>query len=668
MMKVHLRLSALLVLLGLCPFLSALSLFYWEDAGLFSPERGSFPASASNGAIAIVAWQETLPQTGGGQIRISAAIKNGESDWVIRRNIAGPYAYSGSEPSIISALVDRNGKIFIAAAADTARTDLIVSEDFGETFSIRTIESGGPAPELNGREDAASSSLAPRIYAMENGGYLLFVTRGLSQSLTIYYARSADGITWTPFEPFISRQGLQLNFLPSHVSFEGREYVIFQSFQGSEFPSFQIFITSSSDGGLTWSDAGLVTNFRDRTAAQTEAERYDNQRPHLSVQNNRLFMVWERRIGSAEPQIYAAALDSGGSIIGFPEKVNSSTGYCNNPIAFNYEGEVTVVWFDNHTGQNRVYLAQKNGIDWENVDLSGSGAAASFGRPVLTSDGLFLFWQSPRQGRDRVLMLRPDISVDAPVLRAQNFQSGTGIRSETARITWNHPYDSSGIQGYSYSWSMDPLAVPPREISLYFSQMPRIEQRATEDGAWYFSLMARDYAGNWSRPVSIVFVRDMTPPPVVAILPPETDGESYLVSNTFDMKWNPPPVSDLAGYTWNLEYLGPEERFGAMDAALFNEAFAEGNTEAAGQNIGAPRTSPRVMGRNVSVSYVNQDDGIWRFSISAIDGAGNISDPSSVVFRTNKYIPHTFITYANAAQNDQGILSLSIIGRGFAEN
>ncbi|MDR1177196.1 MAG: SpoIIE family protein phosphatase [Spirochaetaceae bacterium] len=667
MIRVPLRQLALLVLLGLSvPFLSALSVFYWEDAELFSPERGSFPASSSNGTTAIVAWQENLPSSGGGQIRISAAVKNGEDDWVIHRNIAGPYAYSGSEPSIISALVDRNGKIFIAAAADTARTELIVSEDFGETFSVHTIDSGSGAGELDGRENAASSSLAPRIYAMENGGYLLFITRGLSQSLTIYYARSEDGVAWTPFEPFINRSGLQLNFLPSHTSMAGREYVVFQSFQGTESPSFQIFIKSSSDGGRTWSESKLVTNFRDSPAAQTEVERYDNQRPHLSVQDNQLFMVWERRAG-AEPQIYAVALDGSGNATGFPEMVNRSTGYCNNPIALSYEGEVTIVWFDNRTGQNRVYLAQRTGLDWENIELSGSGAA-SFGRPVLSGSDLFLFWQSPRQGRDRILMLRPDISVEVPVLRAQNFQSGRPLRSEAARIAWSNPRDSSGIQGYSYSWSMDPEAVPPRRISLYFGQPTQIEQRANEDGSWYFSLMVQDYAGNWSRPVSIEFVRDMTPPPPLEILPPVLDSEGYLVSNTFDMRWNPSSVSDLAGYTWSLEYLGPEERFGVMDTPLFTDAFAEGKTEAAGVAIGVPRTSPRVMGRNSVVSYANQDDGVWRFSVSAIDGAGNINAPSSVVFRTNKYIPHTFITYVNAEQNDLGILSLSIIGRGFAES
>ncbi|MDR0390046.1 MAG: SpoIIE family protein phosphatase, partial [Spirochaetaceae bacterium] len=142
------------------------------------------------------------------------------------------------------------------------------------------------------------------------------------------------------------------------------------------------------------------------------------------------------------------------------------------------------------------------------------------------------------------------------------------------------------------------------------------------------------------------------------------DSQGYLVSNSFDLVWDTPPDPDLAGYTWNLEYLGAGDAFEAMDARAFDAAVSDERAS------GIPARAPvpaRIMGRNTVVSYNNQDDGVWRFSVAAIDGVGNISSPSSVIFRTNKYIPHTFVTYVNAAQDEQGILSLSIIGRGFEE-
>ncbi|MCL2318622.1 MAG: SpoIIE family protein phosphatase, partial [Treponema sp.] len=67
-----------------------------------------------------------------------------------------------------------------------------------------------------------------------------------------------------------------------------------------------------------------------------------------------------------------------------------------------------------------------------------------------------------------------------------------------------------------------------------------------------------------------------------------------------------------------------------------------------------------------SVSYVNQDNGVWRFTVRAVDEAGNVGPGSVLYFRTNKYIPHTYITLVDAVQDRQGIISLRLIGRGFS--
>ncbi|MDR2069147.1 MAG: SpoIIE family protein phosphatase, partial [Spirochaetaceae bacterium] len=115
----------------------------------------------------------------------------------------------------------------------------------------------------------------------------------------------------------------------------------------------------------------------------------------------------------------------------------------------------------------------------------------------------------------------------------------------------------------------------------------------------------------------------------------------------------------IAGYTWNLQYLGAPEPFAGLDADGFTAA-------AAVQFAGPPSLAPRIMGGGNSVSYTNQDDGVWRFTVSAIDEVGNIGPPSSVFFRTDKYIPHTYITYVDSSQDEQGLLSVRMIGRGFS--
>jgi serine phosphatase RsbU (regulator of sigma subunit) len=177
-----------------------------------------------------------------------------------------------------------------------------------------------------------------------------------------------------------------------------------------------------------------------------------------------------------------------------------------------------------------------------------------------------------------------------------------------------------------------------------------LELDAPQDGPWYFSVIAQDFAGNWSRPARVEYIRDTTPPPEVLIRQPGTDEDGFLLSNTFTLNWEAPPVPDLAGYTWRLQFLGDD-----LSDDLSGGAFT--------QTVEAPPS--RIMTSNTSISFNNQDDGIWGFTVSAIDEVGNIGHQSTIYFRTNKYIPYTYVSSVDSAQDVQGALSLRILGRGF---
>jgi len=428
--------------------LSAQTGLFWEQPEVFSTGQGNFPVTAYNNDFGIVVWQEPNKSAAGasganeGSINIALAVKREGGSWEKRGIIGGPYSYSGSVPSIISAVIDGKGQIFIAAAASASQAEILVSSDEGATFDRYRLNTG------------TESSLAPRIAVCSDGSYLLFVTRGGQTSLSIYYARSLDGRSWSSFQPFITEPGMQLTFLPSHVSFSGREYVVFQSFTGSTeaTPSFQLFMKTSSDAGLTWTPARRLTDFRDAFSnTNASADFFDNQRPQLTVQGDSLFLVWERRYRTGSPQIYGARLGPDGSLIGIAERINSTNAYCNNPIAFNFRGDTKIIWFDNRRGGNRIYLAQRTGLVWEETELSGSSVwDASFGRPVVDNDGLFIFWQNTtRQGSTQVYYISPDTSVNPVQLIAGNFSPGRRTRGDHAQISWNIPFDSSGIQGFS---------------------------------------------------------------------------------------------------------------------------------------------------------------------------------------------------------------------------
>jgi len=628
---------------------------FWEEASVFSRGSGTFPVSAHSGSFSAVAWQESSPNAGGGGvININLAVKQAGGNWEQRGFISGPYQYPGAEPSILSMVIDNQNRIIIAAAAGDAHTEILISQDWGRTFTGNLLNMG------------AENSVAPRLHARADGGFILFITRGRVESMSIYYSLSDDGRNWSSFEPFVTESALTLNFLPTHASAGQRDFVFFQSISMGydSLPTFQLYYKFSDNSGRTWSEARQFTTFNDPVMLDIEPRYIDNQRPHLTSYGNNLLLVWERRFANQSPQIYSAIINSNGNLTGRVERVNNVEAYCHNPIGFIYNNNPLVVWFDSRSGNNRVILAQRDDFNysWTNYPLSSAVIEAAFSRPVVCSDGIYVFWQAAAGGATRIHMLAPDSSTASPRVTALNFTPSTVNRSERPRVTWNIPVDTSGIYGFSYIWDQNILSVPPGNIMIYNignTSNLNLELNADRDGEWYFKVSALDYAGNWSAPSQIMYYRKTAAPYELTIMEPELDEDGFLLSNTFSISWQPSEDPFIAGYTWNLQYLG----------GFSGETLSEINTEGFNpENFILSAPPPRVMGLSSLVNYYNQEDGAYAFSVSAIDEAGNIGQPASVFFTVNKFIPYTSVTYIDAVQNEQGELFIRLLGRGFTTN
>ncbi|MCL2265336.1 MAG: SpoIIE family protein phosphatase [Treponema sp.] len=621
--------------------------FHWEEVQIFSAGAGTFPVSAHSDGFSAVAWQNVTPNaeaSSGGNININLAVKNTYGNWEQRGAVAGPYIFMGAEPSILSMVIDNSGNIIIAAAAGNARTDILISSDRGHSFTRHSVDMD------------AENSVAPRIFVRADGGYLLFTARGRSQSLTIFYSRSDDGIEWSSFEPFVTESNLSFNFLPSHASSDETDIVFFQSrLSGIEsIATFQLYYKISHNGGRTWTEARRFTVFNDPVIqTQASANNFDNQRPHLVKYNNNFLLVWERRYTSQSPQIYSAVINSNGGVIGSVERINNTEANCQNPIGFIHNGAPAIVWFDTRSGYNRVIIAQRDDYTWQNYQLSGTSMEASFARPVVTGGGIYIFWQAALRGTERIYMLSPDHSAASPMITALNFRPAIASRTERPRVAWNIPSDTSGIAGFSWMWSRDKNDEPRQELMIYNTGMIsnlNMELFADNDGEWYFTVIARDNAGNWSPPAQMMFYRKNTPPSPVKIIEPEVDERGFLNSNTFGISWEPSDDPFADGYTWNLQYLGVAANIGQSSAY---------------ENISAASVPSINMGADTSANYVNQDNGAWAFTVSAIDSAGNIGLPAGIIIRINKFIPYTNISNVDARQDDQGVLAIRITGRGF---
>ena len=614
--------------------------FFWEVPEQFSSRTGKFPVSVNSSQFSAVAWQETMPNTNPeiaapNVINIHLSVKPPSGRWVHRGAVAGPYPYSSTEPAITNLVIDNRGRILIAVMAGGAEIDIHISENRGASFTRHAIKMG------------EEISVAPRIFARENGGYLLFVTRGSRQSMSIYYSRSDNGTTWSAFAPFIPENILSLNFLPTHASIGNRDIVFYQSLAlGSDTATtYQLYFRTSDDGGRTWAAPRRFTTFNDPIMQpQASPGNFDNQRPHLTRFGSNLMLVWERRYGNQSPQIYCAIINSNGGITGSVERVNDTEAFCQNPIGFVYKNNRMVVWFDNRSVNDRVVYAQHDGTRWINQTPPRNNSNTSFARPIIAQDGLYIAWQNTVPASGRIFVVSPDVFAPSPQISALNFTPERVNRSERPRITWNVPEDTNGIQGFSWSWSREENTVPSQQVMIVNRENAQervLELNADQDGLWYFKIRAQDRAGNWSEPSRTIYHRKTVPPDQLTIIAPETDENGFLTSANFNMGWEPSSDPYIAGYTWNLQFLGVNEN-----------AFI------------APPPSG-MMGVNPQTSFLNQDNGIWGFSVSAIDLAGNIGPASNIVIRNNKFIPYTIINLVDARQDDQGVVTIRILGRGF---
>ncbi|MFW5727052.1 MAG: SpoIIE family protein phosphatase [Spirochaetia bacterium] len=651
-MRFNRLLPALLFLLSV-PALSVYSQqLYWEEPSILVPENGRFPRVEQNGDTTAILWHE-FRYDGDEPVDMSVSLmlRSGRGEWDVREQLLGPFEFVGDEVPFASLAVDSNGRVVVAAASSGRRIEVYAIDSPGA--DLRQLG-------LLGDAGGEGVSVAPKLFHKQDGGFIICATQPLTveaaeegeidtSSLGITYSVSEDGRNWTNFRPLVSGSNLSYVYLPSHASYGNREYIVFQA-SPEESRYYQLFMVSSSDGGMSWSEPQRLTSFRDSLGIEdADANTFDNQRPYLQSAPNGLHLAWERRFAtSTSPQIYYVPMDADGTFADEPERVTSGNANCRSPQVMVNEETPYILWFDDRKGENRIFLGYRQGRSWQDNDLSIMPGSSIYGEFFLRFDKINVVWENKSDGDSRVVLLEPDQTVNAPTLIPQNFRAGERHRQDNYAIEWNIPNDSSGISGFNYSIDRDPEGRPSRVMEILRRDRRRAEVEVEKDGWWYFHVIARDYAGNWSQPATVRFFRDTTPPDAVSFDELEKDENGFLRSNTGTITWQPPDSEDVAGYTYRLQYLsGPSYQGELSDFT-----------------ISAPPSGIRT--RTPEFDFYNIDNGVWALTVAPIDQVGNRGPSETVYFRLNKYIPVTYITRVGVEQDQLNRYELQIIGRGFS--
>ncbi len=603
---------------------------FWESPQVRVPAGARFPAAAAGGGLMVAVWQEFVQDTGGQrEVWLTASSSRDARQWISTARFAGPFPAQERETPIFSLAVDARGNIFIAVAAAERRTAIYSSRNGGRSFSLLASV------------EAFATSVAPSLYITSRGELLLFVTQETESFLSQQYAFSPDGVQWSPFQPLVRDEQLPINFLSFHTVFQGRDYVVCQTLRRGE-RRYQLLFLSSTDGGHSWGGARPL-EFDETVDGRVQGPAFfSNQRPFLTALPDRLALVWERQYQSRAPRVYYLELDGAGALLTQAQPVTEEAAAAFFPRLIRFRDRSYVFYF---SGADKVFVAEAAATGWSSRELNELTGSSYFAYPVELAGRLYVFWENRVGDNSRLIMLQPDQSAEAPRLAAVNFVPGQPSRQELVQIRWTPTPDSSGIAGFNYVWSQDPEAkVPTSEPSL-LADARNASVRADRDGTWYFRVAEQDYAGNWSQPATIAYVRDTTPPGKPRLILPPLDADGYLTANSFELDWQPADPGDAAGYAINLEYQGTLE--GRPTAPV------------------SPPLPPTANTRATQVSYQNLDDGVWAFAVAALDAAGNRGEPTVVLLRLNKYVPVTYISYVNEQRDPAGVVEVTIGGRGF---
>lgn len=640
--------------------------FWWNQPRPASGKNSVFPKSAGNGEKSFFFWQEIESKSR--NIWLSARAVDSDGNWNDFPRFAGPFEYAGSEiPDIYSAAMSKNGTVAVAVQASGSKISVFVLNSGAENFLTAEI----PV--------AKDEFFTPRIYASFTGKFVMFVSKSKISDpnlrlheFFIYNSVSEDGLKWPAFSETFSGSSMPNSFAPFMASSGNSDFLVFQSqFLQNGRNSYQIYISHSENGGKNWAAPAHVSG-KDSVLKGDFAD-FDNQSPFILCKDEKINLVWERKKRGAENSEIWFAQISGGKILSESVDVVAMKGNCRKPGIFSFRNNLFVYWFDNRSGYNQVYLAEKQKVEWNESCLGGVKTDSEFPAALAADDYLAFVWQSKNSSGNQIFVLEPDRNVGAASISPENKNSSG--RSKNKRVSYRikFPYDISGIKGYSYSWSQNENEIPPQGES-DISTENSLQLYAETEGNWYLKVRVLDNAGNWSEISSAEYYLDLTPPKPVVFNPLETDAAGFLSSNYGTVRWQPDfSDDDIKGYSFGLAKIAeiparfsstPKNKTKVPDEELKNYAqeILRSNEKLVQKKI---KLSGEIY-KNPSFTFKNQRNGLYVLSVAAVDEAGFFGPAENIPVLLNKYVPHTNISAIKEIVSSFGDVSIELSGNDFA--
>ena len=645
--------------------------FYWEEPVVVSSGEGRYPRTVSNENKSYAFWQEIIPERK--QIYLSVRYKAEDGNWKTYKNFAGPFSYSGEIPELYSAAISSDGTVVVAALSSTAKISTFVSNDNCLTFKRYDfpVEKG--------------DYIAPRVFVSKNDDFLLFcsvakeTTLGTKVAIQthnfyLYGAVSSDGLNWSDFHQIFSGDKFNNSFSPVIASDLENDYLIFQTqYQAGDLITYHIYSSVSEDGGKKWKEPVLISGENSFEMKETDAMSYDNQLPFAFSYKDKIHVAWERNIpGGDNSKISYVQLNSQGVVPRSAETI-ADEGNARGVVLFSIDDEMYASWYARGSGADTVYYAKKDGFDWKKESVETGKNSCKNPYPLVNNGSTAFVWQENYASeKNRIKFLAPDTTCAKAAVSFDKYKAGTRSTNSKVKAKIVLPKDSSGTDGYSYSWSQDENVGPAKDENDIVIGNGTLNLSASSEGKWYLKVCVLDKAGNWSEESKISYSLDLTPPEPVVFLPVETDEAGFLNSNSFLVRWHSDD-DDVAGYNYTVSKIAdldkrfakiPKKSLGVKKSEL--KDYGVKLIAANKKNIEKERRlSGAIKTKFENASFKNLDNGLYVISVAAIDEAGYVGKSASCYVLLNKYVPLTRITKINQEESIFGDVKIDIYGQDF---
>ena len=620
------------------------------------------------------------------EIKISWRQKKDNLLWSDTFSLKDSFKYYGdSVPDMYSAALSPLGTIAVSVIDSSSANGVIKvysSSDSAASFSEFTFP-----PQ---KKQITSS----RIFSSGDGSFILFISLGegkqspTESSFSILYSESADGKKWSDLKFFNPASAISNAFSPFFTKINGNDFVFFEGWNAKDSTTSLIYASTRAPGGI-WSEPFIVTD----SSSMPDSSYYldfKNFRPFVLSDGQNTKIIWERtsKTGSTAT-VMVAPLSSEGKIIDRAD-VESLNAFGNGrrPSLFLFHDKFFALWFDDRNGVNNVHLAENLGVQWIEVDSiqlrQDKKISSSFPCAFILAENssLCLAWQEDASSTS-ISMLCEDYRASKPEISARNFKIGKrgGEKNPSVRVVM--PKDISGVEGWSGIWTTDKNALPEKNV---FSSQYRktsdnvisakIPDDLKTDEIVYFKACVLDKAGNWSETASLEYYYDCTPPKKVTEISFDKDEWGFASSNDVAFSWQNDlsDTDEVAGYSWTLTRIAPIDKNLAVTKSKKLEISPEESSEILSalveqneENFSRAKIpASKIASSKSAVSFKNRDNGLYVFSVRAIDSVGNAGEPENCIVFLNKYKAATLIRNVEAVPDDFGNVAISVSGEEFS--